>query len=165
MVEKFIELFKGYEGDFGIADMSTAEIDSERNKLKPNYEWAGRPITASDYQNHIEGRTSIGIQPCRLNKTAQFGCIDIDPKDYSSFKVENYLTKFEQYKLPLIPLLSKSGGLHCYIFLKEPIPAADIIEALKAFLLPLELKPNTEIFPKQKELKVIYIVQILLNSL
>ena len=54
MVEKFIELFKGYEGDFGIADMSKAELDSERNKLKPNYEWAGRPITASDYKSHIE---------------------------------------------------------------------------------------------------------------
>ena len=89
-----------------------------------------------------------------LIKQHNLPCIDIDPKNYSEFKSkENYLTKFEQYKLPLIPLLSKSGGLHCYIFLKEPIPAADIIEALKAFLLPLELKPNTEIFPKQKELK------------
>jgi len=153
MLDEYIKLFSGYDGDFGIADMSKAKLDSERNKLKPDYEWAGRPITLVDYKNHIDGKISIGIQPCRLDKTAQFACIDIDPKNYSEFNVKNYLTKFEQYKLPLVPLLSKSGGLHCYIFLKEPIPAADIIEALKAFLLPLELKPNTEIFPKQKELK------------
>jgi len=153
MFEEYIKLFSGYDGDFGIADMSTAKLDSERNKLKPDYEWSGRPITPLDYKNHIEGKISIGIQPCRLDKTAQFACIDIDPTNYADFKVENYLTLFEKYKLPLIPLLSKSGGLHCYVFLKEPIPAADLIEALKAFLLPLELKPNTEIFPKQKELK------------
>jgi len=153
MVEKFIELFKGYEGDFGIANLSKSEFDAERSKLKPDYTWAGQPITAFDYKNHIDGKISIGIQPCRLDKTAQFGCIDIDPKDYSKFKVENYLALFQQYKLPLVPLLSKSGGLHCYLFMNEPIPTADLIDGLKSFLLPLGLKPKTEVFPKQKELK------------
>ena len=74
-------------------------------------------------------------------------------KNYSTFKIENYLALFQQYKLPLIPLLSKSGGLHCYLFLKEPIPTVDLISALKSFLLPLGLGPDTEVFPKQKELK------------
>ena len=50
-------------------------------------------------------------------------------------------------------MLSKSGGLHCYIFMEEFVPTSDLIEALKSFLLPLGLKPTTEIFPKQKELK------------
>ena len=50
-------------------------------------------------------------------------------------------------------MLSKSGGLHCYIFMEEYIPTSDLIEGLKSFLLPLGLKPTTEIFPKQKELK------------
>ena len=153
MVEKFIELFTGYQGDFGIADMSSAQLDTDKNKVKPNYEWAGRPITQGDYKDHIEGKISIGIQPCRIDKTVQFGCIDIDSKDYASFKVENYLALFQQFKLPLIPLLSKRGGLHCYLFLKEPIPAVDLISALKSFLLPLGLDPDTEVFPKQKELK------------
>ena len=100
MLDEYIKLFSGYDGDFGIADMSKAKLDSERNKLKPDYEWAGRPITSVDYKNHIDGKISIGIQPCRLDKTAQFACIDIDPKNYSEFKINNYLTKFEQYKLP-----------------------------------------------------------------
>ena len=40
MLEEYIKLFTGYGGDFGIADMSTAKLDSERNKLKPDYVWA-----------------------------------------------------------------------------------------------------------------------------
>ena len=153
MEKEFIELFKGYEGDFGMADMSNPSIDADKNKIKPNYEWAGRPVTDTDYKDHLLGKKSIGIQPCRINGTAQFGCIDIDPPDYGTFKVENYLALFQQYKLPLVPILSKSGGLHSYIFLTEPIPTIDLIEALKAFLLPLGLKPTTEVFPKQKELQ------------
>ena len=153
MEKEFIELFKGYEGDFGMADMSNTSLDSEKNKIKPNYEWAGRPVTGTDYTNHLTGKQSIGIQPCRINGTAQFGCIDIDPPDYETFKVETYLTLFQQHKLPLVPILSKSGGLHCYIFLTEPVPTIDLIDALKACLLPLGLKPTTEIFPKQKELQ------------
>ena len=35
MVDEFIELFTGYQGDFGIADMSSAQLDTEKNKLKP----------------------------------------------------------------------------------------------------------------------------------
>ena len=53
MEKEFIELFKGYEGDFGMADMSKTELDSEKNKIKPNYEWAGRPVTLDDYKNHL----------------------------------------------------------------------------------------------------------------
>ena len=86
MVNEFIKLFSGYDGDFGIADMSKATLDAEKNKIKPDYEWSGRPITPQDYENHIQGKISIGIQPCKLNKTAQFGCIDIDPKNYADFK-------------------------------------------------------------------------------
>jgi len=153
MENEFIKLFTGYGGDFGIADMSRTELDAGKNKIKPGYEWAGRPLTINDYKDHLQGKISIGVQPCRLNKTAQFGCIDIDPPDYGNFKVDKYLSLFQQFKLPLVPILSKSGGLHCYIFLKEAIPAIDLIDALKAFLLPLGLKPTTEIFPKQKELK------------
>ena len=35
MEKEFIELFKGYEGDFGMADMSNTSIDADKNKIKP----------------------------------------------------------------------------------------------------------------------------------
>ena len=149
----YIKIFSGFNLDFGKADMSNVEVDTERNKVKPRYEWAGRSITTQDYQLHLDGKVSIGIQPCRIDKKASFGCIDIDPKNYSDFKIETYLAYFEQYKLPLVPCLSKSGGLHCFVFLKEPIYAADLREALQSFLLPLKLDPKTEVFPKQSKLE------------
>ena len=34
MVNEFIKLFTGYEGDFGIADMSKTSLDSNKNKIK-----------------------------------------------------------------------------------------------------------------------------------
>ena len=120
----------------------TQSVDADKNKIKPNYEWAGRPITDNDYLDHLGGKKSIGIQPCRIDKTVQFGCIDIDPPDYGTFKVENYLALFQQYKLPIVPILSKSGGLHCYVFLKEPIPTIDLIEALKSFSASSRIKTN-----------------------
>ena len=155
MIEDFIKIFSGFDLDFGKADMSNIEVDTERNKVKPRYEWAGRNINTQDYQLHLNGKISIGIQPCRIDRKASFGCIDIDPKNYSEFKIETYLAYFQQYGLPLIPCLSKSGGLHCYIFLKEPVPASDLREALQSFLLPLKLDPKTEVFPKQSKLEKI----------
>ena len=153
MIKDFIKIFSGFDLDFGKADMSNIEVDTERNKVKPRYEWAGRNIPTQDYQLHLNGKISIGIQPCRIDRTASFGCIDIDPKNYSELKIETYLAYFQQYGLPLIPCFSKSGGLHCYIFLKEPIPATDLREALQSFLLPLKLDPKTEVFPKQSKLE------------
>ena len=66
MVNEFIKLFTGYEGDFGIADMSKTSLDSNKNKIKPNYEWAGRPVTLDDYKNHLQGKKSIGISSSNL---------------------------------------------------------------------------------------------------
>ena len=58
--------------------------------------------------------------------------------NYKDFKIESYLALFQQFKLPLVPLLSKSGGLHCYLFLKEPIPTIDLIEAFKYIINELK---------------------------
>ena len=33
MVDEFIKLFTGYQGDFGIADMSSAQLDTEKINL------------------------------------------------------------------------------------------------------------------------------------
>ena len=136
MLDEYIKLFSGYDGDFGIADMSKAKLDSERNKLKARLRMGRKTITQVIIKITLMEKYQLVYNLVDLIKQHNLPCIDIDPKNYSEFKVKQYLEKFEQYKLPLIPLLSKSGGLHCYIFLKEPIPAADLIEAVKAFLLP-----------------------------
>ena len=152
MVEDFIKLFTGLSENFGKADMSKVEFDKEKNKIKPKYVWAKEPVTPFHYKQHLDGKISIGIQPCTREGKTSFGCIDIDPSNYKDFNIPILLSLIEKYKLPVIPCRSKSGGLHIYLFLKEEISAQQMRDALATLLLPLELKRTTERYPKQIEL-------------
>ena len=154
MVDKFIELFTGYEGDFGIADMSSKH-NQTLTKINLNQITNGLVDLLHKVTIEITLKVRYQLVYNHVDQIKQHSLVVLiqTQKNYASFKVENYLALFQQFKLPLVPLLSKSGGLHCYLFLKEPIPTVDLISALKSFLLPLGLDPDTEIFPKQKELK------------
>jgi len=153
MIDEYIKLFSGLKENFGKADMSKAEFDKERNKIKPHYVWAQTAITPFHYKQHLDGTISIGIQPCTKEGKASFGCIDIDPKNYKEFNIPILLSYIEKYKLPLVACRSKSGGLHIYLFLKEALDAQIMRDSLASILLPLELKRTTEIYPKQVELE------------
>ncbi len=52
----------------------------------------------------------------------------------------------------MIPIESKSGGLHVYVFTKEKVPASLIREFLSNLLFLFGLPSKTEIFPKQTTL-------------
>ena len=152
MDQKFIEIFTGFSDNYGQADMQRLEIDPVSKKQKPEYRWAQKRITDQDYLDHLKGTKSIGIQPCNEKNKARFGAIDIDPNEYQGLDRKFYLDKIKEYNLPLIPILSKSGGLHLYIFTKDFI-AATIIRSFLTNLIPIfNLKPETEVFPKQTEL-------------
>tara|TARA_R100001129_G_scaffold108969_1_gene74801 strand:+ start:82 stop:1713 length:1632 start_codon:yes stop_codon:yes gene_type:complete len=152
MDEKYIKFFEGYRQAYGVADMSTLKIDPESRKQKPIYRWNDEDLTDQVYKNHLEGTQSIGVQPCTEDGTARFGVIDVDPHNYDEFDKKFFIDVIQQYKLPLIPVLSKSGGLHLYIFMTEFVPAA-LIKSFLSNLLPLfKLKPDCEIFPKQTQL-------------
>ena len=152
MIDDFIKIFSGLKENFGIADMSKVEFDASKNKIKPKYTWAKESIQPIHYQQHLDGKISIGIQPCTKEGKTSFGCIDVDPKNYKEFNIPILLSYIEKYNLPLVPCRSKSGGLHIYLFLKEEISAQQIRDALLTLLLPLELKRTTELYPKQVEL-------------
>ena len=92
--------------------------DNETGKKKPVYRWNYEDLTEDIYQAHLEGKLSIGIQPCNENSEVKFGVIDIDPKDYADFNKKDYIDIIQQYELPLLPVESKSGGLHLFLFFK-----------------------------------------------
>jgi len=150
----FIEAFTGLQRNFGSADLTKTKIDPTTGKVKPVYEWTGRELTKQDYLDHLNGRQSIGVQPCDDQSLAKFGAIDIDDKQhsYSNFPYKKYLDIIAENKLPLVPVKSKSGGLHLYIFLKEPAKAVFIRGFLEKLLFTLKLPTNIEIYPKQTEL-------------
>jgi hypothetical protein len=151
---KFIEIFTGLSRDFGTADLSRLQIDPSTGKARPVYGWAHSPIKDQDYLDHLNGKQSIGIQPCDDKGLARFGAIDIDDKQhsYSNFPYKKYLDIIAEHKLPIVPVKSKSGGLHLYLFTKEPIRAVAIRNFLEGLLFTLKLPTNIEIYPKQTEL-------------
>jgi len=152
MERKFIEYFTGLKRNFGIADLTKTIKDQVTGKLKPEYAWSKQPITDQYYLDHLSGNKSIGIQPCDDDGMARFGAIDIDSKDYEDFSIKKYLDIIKEYDLPLIPVKSKSGALHLYLFLKEPVKALIIKKFLEGLLFTLKLPLRTEIYPKQTEL-------------
>jgi len=154
MDKRYIKYFDGYREAYGLADFEheDAKVEPESGKIKPVYRWNFEPLTEEIYKSHIEGKISIGIQPCNTDKEARLGVIDIDPKDYADFDKKFFIDKIQEFDLPLLPVESKSGGLHLWIFINGFMSAKDIVSFLTNLLPLFKLKPNTEIFPKQTEL-------------
>ena len=154
-MKEFAKFFSGLERDYGFCNVQNGYIEPESGKLKfdpGDYGWSKRPITDQDYESHLTGKKAIGIQPCDDRSQASFGAIDVDPKDYKTFNLQKYLKVIEEKNLPVIPIESKSGGLHIYVFTKEKVSATLIREFLSNLLFLFKLPHNTEIFPKQTQL-------------
>ena len=152
MNEKYIQIFNGYRGAYGVADWTNVKIDPVSGKKKPDYRWNFEPFTDQIFIDHLNGVKSVGIQPTNENSEVKFGLIDIDPSNYTNYNKKFFIDKIQEFKLPLIPIESKSGGLHLFIFLNEFISATLLVSFLSNLLPLFELKPDTEIFPKQTQL-------------
>ena len=151
----FIKFFTGLKRNYGFCNINNGYKDPNTGKIKfhsGDYGWSGKPITEEDYRLHLHGRKSIGIQPCDDNGYARFGAIDIDPKIYKDLDIQFYLDTIQKNNLPLIPIKSKSNGLHLYIFTKEFVKAKEIKEFLEQVLFLFKLPIVTEVFPKQTKL-------------
>jgi len=151
----FIKCFTGLQRNFGFCNISNGYTDPNTGKIKFNagdYGWSGKPITEDDYRLHLHGKKSIGIQPCDDNGLACFGAIDIDPKVYKDLDIKKYLDIIQEKELPLIPIKSKIGGIHLYLFTKEFVKAKVIRDFLEQVLFLFKLPITTEIFPKQTKL-------------
>ena len=154
-MEEFRKAFTGLERNFGFCNVNNGYTDPDTGKIKfrsGDYGWSGKSITDKDYQQHLDGTKSIGVQPCNDDGLARFGAIDIDPKIYKNLDVKYYLDIIQEKELPLIPTRSKSGGLHLYVFTKELVKAKIIKDFLEEVLFLFKLPINTEIFPKQTKL-------------
>ena len=151
--KKFIEYYSGLKRSYGSADMDKAKIH-ESGKLKIPYSWKFEELTEEDYIKHLNGEKAIGVQPCDDEGKACFGAIDIDDKQhsYKNFPYKKYLDLIAEYKLPVIPIKSKSGGLHLSVYFKEKVSALFVRNFFDKILLCLGLPPNIEIYPKETQL-------------
>ena len=145
-VSRFAKLFRGNESAYGV--FTPARGKTEAGKAKGSCRTVSEPISLDLYDEHLSGSISIGIVPINTSGKCYFGAIDID--DYTGL---NWIPKFlQRYSIPLVPVRSKSGGLHLYCFLKEALDAKTLVGYLHQFRSVLGLPENTEVFPKQTRL-------------
>ena len=157
MEKKYIQIFDGYKGAYGVADWTNVKIDPVSGKKKPDYRWNFEPFTDQIFIDHLNGAKSVGIQPTNENAQVKFAIIDVDPDkipgcSYKDYDKKFFIDKIQEFKLPLIPIESKSGGLHLFIFMKEFVSAALLVSFLSNLLPLFKLRPDCEIFPKQTQL-------------
>jgi len=138
-----MRLFKGYHDAYGVCNLT----GGQREDGKENYQAATKrmPLTIKHWEDHLNGKQGLGIIPIDENDQVNFAVIDIDLYNIDPRKVIDEVNKHE---FPLVPMRSKSGGLHLVMFFKEPMNADEVVPKLRDIASFIGYG-DSEIFPKQ----------------
>lgn len=147
---KFMKIFKGLDRVYGTYSLQrTKKVKRKGDKIVGKPATVHKKITAQAWKDHIDGHLGIGIIPIRDDSTCFFGAIDIDI--YKDLDIKRIMKDIKKLDLPLIPCRTKSGGLHCFTFVSEPVSAVTMRDKLSTFAAILGFG-GSEIFPKQTEI-------------
>jgi hypothetical protein len=149
-IADYIRFFSGNEKNYG---EHIYNFNGEGKENGSNSTITNKLLTQVQYKDHLEGKKGLGIIPIKADSNCLFGVIDIDLYE----NLNMYISAIEKNNLPLVPFRSKSGGLHLYMFLKNPVAAKSLIDLLSKFVFLLgldilvkqKLNKMVEIFPKQ----------------
>lgn len=129
---------------------SKGHFDPKTGKMHTTYV----PLTADDWGRHLKGIEGFGGVPILDDATCFWAAIDIDnhgqDEDTPIAPIDE---KLRLANIPLIPCRSKSGGVHCYLFLNKSLSAAKIRIQMGKWAAYLGY-PKAEIFPKQASLRL-----------
>lgn len=127
---------------------TTQGAKSSRGKLNGQASTILEPYKAALWVEHLMGTKGIGVIPIMDSNDCWWGCIDIDTYDLDYSIIEKAI---KENNLPLVTILSKSGGLHLTMFFSEPISCKAVQLKLSEISVLLGF-PGVEIFPKQTHL-------------
>lgn len=148
-VDAMMDLFDGLDRAYGTYLVNSTEQRASGKKV------VGKVVTVQGVVNydlwlsHLIGDQGIGIVPIKDNSCCRFGAIDIDV--YTGLDVPKIVSEITRNGYPVMPVRSKSGGLHLYLFTNEDVPATLIKEKLQMIAAALK-HGDAEIFPKQSEI-------------
>lgn len=143
--ERLAALFAGFDGAHG---------EFSPRSARGSEKVTGRAVTVpgeatrGHFERHLLGSQGLGIIPLRRDETAVFGAIDHDDRTCDHADLAG---RVQSLGLPLVVCRSKSGGAHLYCFLRQPLSAARLRDALQSWVYQLGLPTHTEVFPKQVE--------------
>lgn len=143
--ERLMALFAGLDNVHGTHGTPKLDANGVKWSIKNSAKTLREPVTLELVKQHVEGKRPLGIVPIDAKNECVWGSVDID--DYS-VDVSHVLAELERLKLPLVPCRSKSGGLHLFLFLTAPAPAAEVQAALRDIAASMGFG-GSEIFPKQ----------------
>ena len=140
--ERLFNLFVGNERRH-IRNTGPPVLDTEKKKWSLKSTTHEGPATLEHWQEHLDQKNILSVIPLLDNGTCWFACIDVDEYDLSHLEICDHI---KTQKFPLLPFVSKSGGLHLFAFFKEPVPAELVIPALRSMATRLGLN-KYKIFP------------------
>tara|TARA_R110002072_G_scaffold119629_1_gene252515 strand:- start:1017 stop:2609 length:1593 start_codon:yes stop_codon:yes gene_type:complete len=144
---KFKEVFLGLDRAHGIYEITGQKSTAKGIKKDGKGRTLQEPLTLDLWQDHLKGNVSIGVIPLTDDETCKWGCIDVD--EYP-IDIKNIQSIIKDMGLPLVPCMTKSGGVHLFLFTKTPIPAFKLQGKLEEIAAAMG-RTGDEIFPKQYE--------------
>ena len=142
---ELMSIFAGLDRAYGIYTIEGTKQTAKGTKKQGKGRTLQEPLSLVQWQQHLNGELSLGVIPITDEETCKWGCIDVDeyPVDI------DYLQKLiKDMQLPLVPCLTKSGGVHLFLFTKEQVPAIKIKTKLEEIAAAMG-RTGDEIFPKQ----------------
>lgn len=137
-VKRFASLFRGNDRSYGVWIPDTTKMMTEKKK-----------VTEQQYAAHLSGERGLGLVPIMDSSTCWFGAIDIDNHgQMEDIDLNSVRKKIKEKKLPLVACRSKSGGIHAYVFCREPVRASLLRVAMGKWASEIGF-PSAELFPKQ----------------
>ena len=151
MHKELLSLFRGDDSRY-LKSSLTGE-DDERGKKQANYITVHEPVTEDIWKQHLEGTLRLGLKP-EVEDQCKWGCIDVDPNNYKDYSEKKYVEIIKKYNLPFVPVKSKSGGLHIFIFFTELASVSKVVEKLSEINTQYFLAQ--EVFPCNKAVNMPY---------
>ena len=157
-IQEFMTFFSGSRHNYGEFTYPTSGGTAKKKVAGKALTVVNKLLTIEEYKAHLEGDKGLGIIPIQEGNVCTFAVIDVD--EYSS-SLSPYVEAIDRGGFPLVPFRSKSGGLHIYLFLKEPTLVTEVMDIMRKFsfllsidnLMRVRAKRSVEIFPKQATLK------------
>ena len=148
--QRFLLLFMGKENTY-VKNMLPKTKPEKGVKVKTSITNVRGKVDADLMLSHLNGEFGVGICSVTTDGKCRAGVIDID---YYKGKIRKVLDIIRDYQLPLVPFRSKSGGLHCYLFLSRGVSAKTVRDTLNLIIKVFSLdkmygEEKVEVFPKQ----------------
>lgn len=116
---RMLTLFGGARANRYQPTMTAAD---ESGKVRPARvdDWCGPP-TVEEWEKHLRGETGLGIMAPDDDGKVLFGVVDVDAYDDSVVDRAKVIDQLYREKLPLLPVRTKSAGLHLLLFAAEAV--------------------------------------------